>query len=69
MHRTDALLQIKKLGREAVVLVSVDNRFDQKPHGVYRLAQVVAGGRQELIFIQQRLLSFLFGLAKLFCQA
>jgi hypothetical protein len=36
---------------------------------VYGLAQIVAGGGQELIFIQQRLLRFLFGLTKLFRQA
>ena len=69
MHRTNALLQVKQLWRQAVVLVSVDNGFDQKAHGMHRLAQIVAGGRQELIFIEQRLFRFFFGLPELLRQA
>jgi hypothetical protein len=38
----------------------MDNRLNKKTHGVYGLAQIVAGGGQKLIFIPQRLLSFLF---------
>ncbi len=69
MYRANALLQVKKLWRQAVVPVSVEDGFDQKAHSVYGLAQIVAGGGQKLIFIQQCLLRVLFGLTKLFRQA
>ena len=69
MYRANALLKVKKLWRQAVVPVSVEDGFDQKAHSVYGLAQIVAGGCQKLIFIQQCLLRVLFGLTKLFRQA
>jgi hypothetical protein len=69
MYRTNALLQVKELRRQAIVPVSVENGFDEKTHGVHGLAQIVAGGCQKLIFIEQGLLRVLFGLTKLFRQA
>ena len=69
MHRTHALLQIQQLRRQAVVAVLVDDGFDQKAHGVHRLAQIVAGGGQELVLVQQRLFRLLFSLPELFRQA
>lgn len=69
MHRTHALLQIQQLWRQAVVAVFVDDGLDQKAHGVHRLAQIVAGGGQELVLVQQRLFRLLFSLPELFRQA
>ena len=69
MYRANALLKVKELRRQAVVPVSMEDGFDQKAHSMYRLAQIVAGGGQKLIFIQQCLLRVLFGLTKLFRQA
>ncbi len=68
MYRANALLQVKKLWHQANVPVSVENGLNQKAHRVHGLAQIVAGGGQKLIFIQQRLLRVLFGLTKLFRQ-
>ena len=53
----------------AVVPVFVDDGFDQKTHGVHRLAQIVAGGGQELVLVQQRLFRLFFSLAELLRQA
>lgn len=62
------MLQVQQLRHQRVIAVFMNNRLNKKTHGVYGLAQIVAGGGQKLIFIAQRLLSFLFCLAKLFCQ-
>ena len=47
----------------------MDDGLDQETHGMYRLAQVVTGGGQKLVFIEQGLFRFLFGLAELLRKA